>query len=121
MSLITRTRSAFLTTVILIGGCGGSDQAARLAAQKAAADSAAASSSMPRRVSSVIIGSRVDSSGRVSEPTFQFAPKETVYVSVGTSGNEGSTRLTAALREQSGGIVQQSAEQVRTKVFGVKK
>jgi len=60
-----------------------------------------------------MIGSRVDSIGRVTEPTFQFAPKETVYVSVGTSGNTGSTGLTAAWRYQSGEILEQSTEQVR--------
>jgi hypothetical protein len=114
MSQITRTESALIAAVTLAGGCSGSDEAARMAAQKAAGDSAAAASaSGPRRVASIMIGSRVDSAGRVTEPTFQFAPKETVYVSVGTSGNEGSTGLTAAWRYQSGEIVEQSTEQVR--------
>jgi len=106
MSQISRARSGLIVAAALIGGCGGSEESASLAAQKAAADSAAA-------VSGVMIGSRVDSIGRVTEPTFQFAPTETVYVSVGTSGNTGSTSLTAAWRYQSGEILEQSTEQVR--------
>jgi hypothetical protein len=113
MSQITRAESAVIAAATLAVGCGGSDEAARLAAQKAAADSAAAEASAPRKVSGVMIGSRVDSIGRVTEPTFEFAPKDTVYVSVGTSGNTGSTGLTAAWRYQSGEIVDQSTEQVR--------
>jgi len=114
MAEITRAESALIAAAALAVGCGGSDEAARLAAQKAAADSAAAAeASAPRKVSGVMIGSRVDSIGRVTEPTFQFAPKETVYVSVGTSGNTGSTGLTAAWRYQSGEILEQSTEQVR--------
>ncbi len=113
MSQITRAESLIAAAALTIG-CGGSDQATRLAAQKAAADSAAAAeASAPRKVSGIMIGSRVDSIGRVTEPTFQFAPKDTVYVSVGTSGNSGSTGLTAAWRYQSGEIVEQSTEQVR--------
>jgi hypothetical protein len=113
MSQISRAQSGLIAAAALIGGCGGSDESARLAAQKAAADSAAAAASAPRKVSGVMIGSRVDSIGRVTEPTFQFAPTETVYVSVGTSGNTGSTSLTAAWRYQSGEILEQSTEQVR--------
>ena len=112
MSQILRAKSGLIATA-LIGGCGGSDESASLAAQKAAADSTAAAASEPRKVSGVMIGSRVDSIGRVIEPTFQFAPTETVYVSVGTSGNTGSTSLTAAWRYQSGEILEQSTEQVR--------
>ena len=115
MSHCTRLDSVvFAAAATLASGCGGSDEAARAAAEKAAADSAAAASaSAPRKVSSVMIGSRLDSIGRVTEPTFQFAPMETVYVSVGTSGNSGSTGLTAAWRYQSGEIVEQSSAQVR--------
>ena len=114
MSHFTRVESVLIAAAAtLTSGCGGSDEAAR-AAEKAAADSAAAASaSTPRKVSSVMIGSRVDSIGRVIEPTFQFAPMETVYVSVGTSGNEGSTGLTAAWRYQSGEILEQATQQIR--------
>jgi hypothetical protein len=114
MSHITHTGAALIAASALAAACGGSDEATRAAAVKAAADSAeAAAAAAPRRVSSVMIGSRVDSVGRVTEPTFQFSPRETVYVSVGTSGNAGSGNLTAAWRYQTGEIVQQSSEAVR--------
>ena len=114
MSHRTHTTAALVAASVSAVACGGSDEAARVAAEKAAADSAtAAAASAPRRVASVMIGSRVDSIGRVIEPTFQFSPQETVYVSVGTSGSTGSTNLTAAWRYQTGEIVQQSSEAVR--------
>lgn len=115
MRHVTHFDSVLIAAVAtLASGCGGMDDAARAAAEKAAADSAAAAeASAPRKVSGVMIGSRVDSVGRVTEPTFQFSPKETVYVSVGTSGHAGSSRLTAAWRYQSGEIVEQSTEQIR--------
>jgi hypothetical protein len=114
MSHIAHTSAALIAAAVLVGACGGSDEAARLTAEKAAADSAAAAAaSAPRRVSGVMIGSRIDSLGRVIEPTFQFSPQETVYVSVGTTGNTGSGNLTAAWRYQTGEILQQSSEAVR--------
>jgi hypothetical protein len=113
MSHIARIAAALIAAPAVVVGCGGSDDSTRVAAEKAAADSAAAAASAPRRVSNVMIGSRVDSVGRVIEPTFQFSPQETVYVSVGTSGNVGGGNLTAAWRYQTGEILQQSSEPVR--------
>jgi hypothetical protein len=51
----------------------------------------------------------VGEGNRVIEPTFEFAPRETVYVSVATQGTGGAASLTAAWRSQSGEIVQQSS------------
>jgi hypothetical protein len=113
MLYLRHAEVSLIAVAALAGACGGSDDAARLAAQKAAADSASAAASAPRRVSGVMIGSRIDTVGRVIEPTFQFSPQETVFVSVGTSGNTGSDRLTAAWRFQTGEILQQSTESVR--------
>jgi len=114
MSHITDAPAALIAASVLAGACRGSDESARLAAEKDAADSAAAAAaSAPRRVSGVMIGSRIDSVSRVIEPTFQFSPQETVFVSVATSGNTGSDKLTAAWRYQTGEILQQSSEAVR--------
>ena len=100
----------------LAGACGGSAESSRAAAGKAAADSAAAAAAAAaaeRRVSNVMIGSRIGPGGRVIEPTFQFSPADTVYVSVATAGGRGADTLTAAWRFQSGEILQQSTEHVR--------
>jgi hypothetical protein len=60
-----------------------------------------------------MIGKRLGAGNRVTEPTFQFAPQDTVYLSVATEGSGGASKVTAAWRSQSGEIVQQTSEPVR--------
>jgi len=52
------------------------------------------------------------SGSRVTEPTFQFAPQDTVYLAVATQGSGGATTVSTAWRSQSGEIVQQSSEPI---------
>lgn len=78
-----------------------------------AAAAAAARSTGPRRVSSVMIGRRVGAHDRITDPTFQFTPLDTVHVSVGLEGATGPDSMTAAWRSQNGDIVQQSSERIR--------
>jgi hypothetical protein len=59
-----------------------------------------------------MIGKRVDPGNRITEPTFQFTPSDTVHVSVATEGG-GNGTVTAAWRSQSGTILQRNAEQLR--------
>jgi hypothetical protein len=91
--------------------CGGSEKSSSEAAM---ADSAATAAAKPAelKVSNVMIGKKVGSGNHVTEPTFQFAPQDTVYVSVGTTGAGGAGSLTAAWRSQTGEVVQQSSEPV---------
>jgi hypothetical protein len=97
----------------LAGACSGSGQP-RGEAETGAADSAARAAAAPAetRVSSVMIGRQIGTGKRITEPTFQFAPKDTVHVSVTTEGSAGATTLTAAWRYQSGEVLQQSSEAV---------
>lgn len=67
-------------------------------------------SSAVLRVSNLMIGRRVGPGDRITEPTFQFAPGDTVHVSVATEGAGGAATLTAAWRSPSGEVVQQSSE-----------
>jgi hypothetical protein len=60
-----------------------------------------------------MIGKQVGAGNMITEPTFQFSPKDTVHISVGTEGR-GEGALTAAWRSQSGEILQKSTEPVRT-------
>jgi hypothetical protein len=76
------------------------------------ADSAKDAAPVELRVSNVMIGKRIGAGNHITEPTFQFAPQETVYVSVGTSGSKGADHLTAAWRFQTGEILQQSSEPI---------
>ena len=110
-----RTGTPLAVAVALAGACGGSDESGRVGTGKGVDDSASAAASAAsaeRRVSNVMIGRHIGAGNRMAEPTFQFAPQDTVYVSVGTSGSGGPTTLTAAWRSQTGEILQQSTEQV---------
>ena len=116
MAHLTQTGLPLALAVALAGACGGSDAARQAAVGSAAADSAAvAAAARPSelRVSNVMIGSQVGAGNRIIVPTFEFAPQDTVHVSVATEGSGGATTLTAAWRSQSGEILQQSAEAVR--------
>jgi hypothetical protein len=73
-------------------------------------DSAAPGSTATRlQVANVMIGKTVGAGNMVTEPTFQFLPKDTVRVSVATAG-PGSGMLTAAWRSQGGEILQKTSE-----------
>jgi hypothetical protein len=61
-------------------------------------------------VAAVMIGKRVGPGNLVTEPTFQFSPRDTVHVSVATEGS-GTGTLTAAWRSQSGEVLQKTSEQ----------
>ena len=105
-----------LVIAALAAGCGRSGESRQAGAETGATDSAAVAAasagSAVRRVSNVMIGRRVGSKNRITEPTFQFTPQDTVHVSVGTEGAGGAGTLTAAWRSQSGEILQQTSEPV---------
>ncbi len=104
-----------LVAATLVGACAGSDESARRGRGSEADSAAAAAAKVPteRRVSNVMIGRRIGTGNRMAEPTFQFAPQDTVYVSVATEGTAGPTSLTAAWRSQTGEILQQSTDTLR--------
>ena len=100
-----------VTLAVLSGACGGSERS-RSEETAGGGDSAGSNPATPapRRVSLVMIGK--GSGSRVTEPTFQFAPADTVYLSVATLGSGGATTVSTAWRSQSGEIVQQSSEAI---------
>jgi hypothetical protein len=65
------------------------------------------------KVASVMIGKHLGENKLVSEPTFQFAPADTVYVSVSTEGQPESADLTAMWRFQTGQTVDSSTQTIR--------
>lgn len=65
------------------------------------------------RVAGVMIGKRIGENKLVTEPTFQFAPTDTVYASVSTEGTSGSTELTAVWRFQTGQTVDSSSQTIQ--------
>ncbi len=103
--------------VALTGACSGAEQSRSAGAESGKPDSsslAATVASSEPRVSSVMIGKRVGAGNRITEPTFVFAPRDTVHISVGVENPEGNDSLTAAWRYQSGEILEQSAQAARS-------
>jgi hypothetical protein len=60
----------------------------------------------------VMIGKRLGDNKLITEPTFQFAPADTVYVSVSTEGAPASADLTAVWRFQTGQTVDSSSQTI---------
>jgi hypothetical protein len=107
MAHLPLTPVPLVVLTALVGACGRADESG--ATHTAMADSAKSAAPVELRVSNVMIGKRIGAANHVTEPTFQFAPQDTVYVSVGTSGSQGADHLTAAWRFQTGEILQQSS------------
>jgi hypothetical protein len=64
-------------------------------------------------VAGVMIGKRLGDNKLITEPTFQFAPADTVYVSVSTQGQPESADLTAKWLFQTGQVVDSSSQTIR--------
>jgi hypothetical protein len=106
-----------LATVSLVG-CGGGDT--RKSTESAAADSAArvadsvkrAETSGKARLGNVMIGKRLGPENLIAEPTFQFAPQETVYVSAALHGTPGQATLAARWIAQGPKLLDSTAQSV---------
>jgi hypothetical protein len=110
MTRIVQLGSSLAITAVLAGGCGRQDGSRPSGDETGAVDSTLPpAASAEHRISNMMIGRRIGPGNRITEPTFEFAPQDTVYVSVAMSGSGGADRLTAAWRSQSGEVVQQSS------------
>jgi hypothetical protein len=116
-----RGGAALLISVLLMNCRGGPSRAEQ--AESAAADSAAAAAASAKaeeesktlKITHVMIGKRIGEGNRVSEPTFQFAPSETVYVSVGSVGSPDTASLKARWTNQKGEVVDSAAKTIQPK------
>jgi len=115
MAHIAQIGAALAVSATLAGACARSDRPAGAGSGTADSVTRAASAAKPIefRVSNVMIGRHVGSGNRITDPTFQFAPQDTVYVSVMTEGSAKGGALTTAWRFQTGEILQQGSEPVR--------
>jgi hypothetical protein len=109
MAHITRVGAQVAAVAALAGACTRSEVPRPEGGETGLADSAA---TVELHVSNVMIGRRIGPGNRITEPTFEFTPQDTVYVSVATQGTGGAGTLTAAWRSQSGEILQKSSEPV---------
>jgi hypothetical protein len=116
MARLTRTDGAALVFAGLVAvACDGKDsrESEVGAAGRDSAQLAASVAPAQLKVAGVMIGKRVGTGNLITEPTFQFAPLDTVHVSVTTEGS-GAGQLMAAWRSQSGEILQKDTEFART-------
>jgi hypothetical protein len=116
MARIRQHAIPLIATSVLAGACSGDESSRGSEVGAAGNDSAAlAASAGPAelKVAGVMIGKKVGVGNLVTEPTFQFSPQDTVYVSIATEGS-GAGQLTAAWRSQSGEILQKTSEFART-------
>lgn len=78
-----------------------------------AADSAAhAAASGPQRIANLMIGKRLGPQNRIAEPTFQFQPQDTVYVSMGIDGARAEGKLAARWLAQTGKTLDSTAQPI---------
>jgi hypothetical protein len=112
-----------LAAAIVTGCSGGSGSRSAEGIETGAADSAAtardsvARTSGPQilRVANVMIGKRIGEGNRVAEPTFQFAPTDTVYLSVSTEGPPEGATLAARWLSQKGKVIDSTSKNLEAK------
>jgi hypothetical protein len=115
-------RVGLLMLVVVAAGCAGGDTSKAGMAAAAARDSAARAdsaraeeTSKTLKVTNVMIGKRIGEGDRVTEPTFQFEPVDTVYVSIGTVGSPDTAAFQARWTNQKGEVVDSSAKTIQPK------
>ncbi|MGN6392584.1 MAG: hypothetical protein ACTHM9_10110 [Gemmatimonadales bacterium] len=110
-----RMLPAALAAVALIG-CGGGHERAETAVVDTAAmarDSAArAARSGEQRIANVMIGKRLGAENRIAEPTFQFDPPDTVYISAEIQGAPKEGTLSAKWVAQGNKIMDSTTQQI---------
>jgi hypothetical protein len=117
---VVRGSLALLVSAWVIG-CQGGTSASRQASETALRDSAVADSaraaekSKTLKVTNVMIGKRIGEGGRVTEPTFQFDPVDTVYVSIGSVGSPDTAAFAARWTNQKGEVVDSSKKTIQPK------
>jgi hypothetical protein len=108
--------------VAAAAGCGSGDTSKSGIAAAAARDSAARADSVRAeetskhlKITNVMIGKRIGEGSRVTEPTFQFEPVDTVFVSIGTVGSPDSAVFSAHWTNQKGEVVDSSTRKIQPK------
>jgi hypothetical protein len=127
MTLAARALAAVALPAMV--ACQGSESRDRAGVETGTADTSApvdTAVSKDLAVSGVMIGKRIGQNDLITEPTFQFAPSDTVYISVGTEGAPDSANLSAKWRYQSGEVIDSSGQTIKpegreTTVFQVSK
>ncbi len=97
-------------------GCGGGGtregvETVPVDSEAHAADSAArAARTGEARLASVMIGKGIGTGNRITDPTFQFAPGDTVYLSAGLQGSPGEATVAARWLAQTGKVLDSTSK-----------
>ncbi len=122
--VLVRMLPVAVAAVALVACSGGSREAAETAAVDStarAADSAARAASTGKlRVANVMIGKRLGSENRIAEPTFQFAPQDTVFISMAVQGAPGDGQLSARWLAQNGKRLDSTSQSITAGAAGNK-
>jgi hypothetical protein len=103
------------------GGNGRGTESATVDTAALAAESAARAATTGKiRVANVMIGKRLGPENRIAEPTFQFAPQDTVFVSVGVEGAPSDAKLGARWLAQTGKTLDSTAQPISSGDRGYK-
>lgn len=113
MTHLVRVDGALVLAGLAAAACGGRESDIGASRTESADLATAGVAPAELKVAGVMIGRRVGAGNRITEPTFQFAPLDTVHISVTTEGS-GAGQLTAAWRSSGGEIVKQTSEFART-------
>ena len=110
-------RSFAAAALVALAGCGGGSNAREAQGTETGAAAAPADTapSNDLEVAAVMIGKHVGPSGLITEPTFQFAPKDTIYLSVSTTGKPASANLSTKWRFQTGEKLDSSGKTIQPK------
>lgn len=105
-----------LAATVAATACGGRDTA-RPGTETGSAEGASPAAAAPApeefKIANVMIGKRIGENNMIIEPTFQFGPADTVYVSVGTTGKSDSTSLAAVWHFQDGKMLDSTAQTIQ--------
>ncbi|HEY7614004.1 MAG TPA: hypothetical protein VH764_13465 [Gemmatimonadales bacterium] len=116
---MTHVARAFTAMALLaVVACKGRDAAPAGGGTESGATTPAATdtaASKEFKVASVMIGKRIGENKLITEPTFQFTPKDTVYTTVSTQGIADHADLTAIWRFQTGQRVDSSSQSIAPK------
>jgi hypothetical protein len=112
MTQVARSLAA-AALVALVGCGGGSDAREAQGTESGAAAPADTAVSQELKVAAVMIGKRIGPGNLITEPTFQFAPKDTVYISVSTTGKPESATLSTKWRFQTGEVLDSSGTTIK--------
>ena len=110
-----------LGAAVLTAACQGQpdrspeETAAIDSARAAANDSAAEVNSKELKIAGVMIGRQLGANDLIIDPTFQFAPTDTVFLSVATVGSPDSAALSAVVIGQNGKVVDSTSQTIKPK------